>query len=129
MNALRTVILEHTNAQGVHHDWMIEDPTLAHPQAADAPLWTARVLAPPHHWRRLGRIELEVLPPHRRAYLTYQGEVSGNRGRMRRVAHGDCQPRLWAESRIAMTLSIAGDALALRLQRLAGPRWIGVVCA
>ncbi|MDR3183054.1 MAG: hypothetical protein LBT89_09085 [Planctomycetaceae bacterium] len=30
----------------------------------------------------------ELLPPHRKAYLNYEGEVSGNRGSVRRIDAG-----------------------------------------
>ncbi|MEM9020545.1 MAG: hypothetical protein AAGC44_08275 [Planctomycetota bacterium] len=108
MHTLATAILEHTTDQGVHHDWLIEDPSLANPYAPDARLWTARFIPPPTHWPGLGCFELEVLPPHRRAYLTYQGPVRANRGRVRRVASGLVVAELWSAGRMRLFVRVDG---------------------
>jgi len=123
MHALSTVILEHTTADGAHHDWLIEDPRLPNPQAPDARLWTARVLAPPSQWTQLARFDLEVIAPHRRAYLTYEGPVSGDRGRVRRVAKGWCEVHQWSEGRIVMTLRLNETPLDLQLTHQAQNHW------
>ena len=127
MNALRTAILEHTTATGVHHDWLIEDPTLPNPAAPDARLWTARVAPPPQDWPSLQRFDLTVIPPHRRAYLDYQGPVSGNRGYIRRLAHGMCQASIWSTNKIVLSLQSEQVYLVLQLTRLASDRWVAVV--
>ena len=127
MQSLRTAILEHTTADGVHHDWLIEDPRLTNPHATDARLWTARVLPPPAQWAILGEFKLEVLPPHRRAYLDYQGPVSGNRGHVRRIAAGNCLIDLWSAGRIALTMQCDGQCIEIQLHRLASERWAAVI--
>lgn len=124
MHALRTAVLEHTTDQGVHHDWLIQDPTLPDPNAPQARLWTARVLPPPWQWPELGRFELEVIPPHRRIYLDYQGPIANHRGRVTRVAQGQCVPRLWSRDRIVIDLRIYETAQMLDLRRLADARWL-----
>ncbi len=124
MHTLRTAILEHTTAVGVHYDWLIEDPTLPDPHAPDARLWTARVSQPPKDWPELERFEIEMIAPHRRLYLTYQGQVPGNRGRVRRVAEGVCRATLWAEDRIMLALQTQQMRLELRLTRRARDRWV-----
>ncbi|MEM1354512.1 MAG: hypothetical protein AAGH88_06460 [Planctomycetota bacterium] len=123
MHTLATAILEHTTDQGVHHDWLIEDPSLANPYAPDARLWTARFIPPPTHWPGLGCFELEVLPPHRRAYLTYQGPVRANRGRVRRVASGVVRPELWTCCRLRfhfrmLDIRASVDAKRIGLNRM-----------
>lgn len=127
MYALRTAVIEHTNAHGTHHDWLIEDPTLPDPKAPDARLWTARVLPPPEQWPALGRFMLQPIPPHRRHYLRYQGEVSGNRGRVRRVDAGRCWPVLWTQGQIVLDADLQSCRLRLKLNRLGGTRWSAVV--
>jgi len=126
MHALRTVILEHTAADGVHHDWLIEDPRLPDPKAADARLWTARVAPPPAHWAALGRFDVEVIAPHRRHYLAYQGPISGGRGRVRRVAEGPCLTQLWTRSRIVLSTDLANfdPNEPVELRHLGGSRWV-----
>ena len=42
------------------------------------------------------------LPPHRMAYLEYEGPVSGNRGTVHRVTRGEYQLRQESEGRIEM---------------------------
>lgn len=87
---MRFVLLEHDTrsaaepggrppARHVHWDLMIET-------AADQPLRTWRLLRDP---RGGGETPAEALGPHRRAYLTYEGEISGGRGRVRRVDAGE----------------------------------------
>ena len=71
----RFVILEH-QFQGVHWDFMLE--------SGDA-LRTWRLESPPESGRS---IRATPLADHRRAYLDYEGEVSGGRGRVRRWDHG-----------------------------------------
>lgn len=127
MHALRTAVLQHTTADGVHHDWLMEDPALEDPMAEQARLWTARIQAPPTQWARLGRIQLQVIPPHRRAYLTYQGAVSGGRGRVRRVATGRCVPQLWSSERAVLLLDLGMDNLRMEMRRLGPTRWVAVL--
>lgn len=127
MHALETAILSHTTATDVHHDWLIEDPTLTHPRANDARLWTARVAPPPVQWATLRRFDLKPIPPHRRIYLDYQGPVSGNRGYVQRLAKGKCFAKLWSEQRIVMTLACDTVKLDLTLTRQTSERWIAVV--
>lgn len=124
MHALRTAILEHTTATGVHHDWLIEDPTLPDPKAQNARLWTARVTPPPQDWPKLKRFELTSIAPHRRHYLTYQGEVPGNRGRVRRLASGTCFVKLWSEKRIVLTMKTDAMQIELQLTRQSADRWL-----
>lgn len=126
MQALRTAILEHTTPTGVHHDWLIEDPTLLNPQAADARLWTARVTPAPADWAALKRFDLTVIAPHRRHYLTYQGPVPGNRGSVKRLASGMCEVSLWSSSRIVLTLQTETATIALQLQRQSNDHWLAI---
>ncbi|MGB0768453.1 MAG: hypothetical protein ACPGYV_12175 [Phycisphaeraceae bacterium] len=124
MLALQTVILEHQTAQGIHHDWLIEDPSLSDPQAAAARLWTARIAPPPHLWPTLRRFELTVIPPHRRHYLTYQGPVSNHRGHVKRVLQGRCLTKQWTRQCILLTLQSEAITINLRLDHQANHHWI-----
>lgn len=79
-----TVVLVHRLPDGSEHfDWLLQRPT-------GGPLITFRLtsrpdLAPP--WN----LAAERLPDHRDAYLTYEGELSANRGHVARVARGECR--------------------------------------
>jgi len=76
------VLLDHQCPDGSrHYDWMIE------PGARAPRLLTFRVD------RRIDspscdRFDAERIADHRRAYLTYEGPISGGRGTVRRVAAG-----------------------------------------
>lgn len=73
----RFVILEHDHPS-LHWDLMLE---------TGAVLWTWRLAAPP---RQAGeRIAAERIGDHRKAYLEYEGPVSGGRGTVRRWDAGE----------------------------------------
>jgi hypothetical protein len=75
---LRFVVLHHTGIPNPHFDLMFED--VDDPQrliSFRSPIWPIR-----------SRVEVEMLPFHRRAYLDYEGQVSGGRGSVRRASEG-----------------------------------------
>jgi hypothetical protein len=77
-----SVLLLHELPDGSsHYDWMIQRPAKA------AGLITFRVL---ERIDREGAVHFSAvrLPDHRAEYLTYEGAVSRNRGRVSRVAEG-----------------------------------------
>ena len=128
MQPLRTAILEHATANDIHHDWLIEDPSLPDPKAPSARLWTARVTPPPQDWPKLKRFDLTVIPPHRRLYLDYQGEVAGNRGHVCRLDSGLCEVLLWSDARIVLTMRTEVMQVDLRLTQQAGNHWVAEYC-
>ncbi len=123
MLALRTAIIEHTTADGVHYDWLIEDPRLPDPHAVNARLSTFRVPKPPTQWSTSNTLVIKALPPHRRAYLTWQGRVSGDRGRVRRIADGKCLTTLWSTDRIVLIVQMQGLSCNAELRRLGNNDW------
>jgi hypothetical protein len=87
---LRFVILHHTGVREPHYDLMIES-------APGGALQTWRSERNPldSYLAAAHRID-----DHRRDYLDFEGEVSGGRGRVTRVASGTCtfvqeQPGAW----------------------------------
>lgn len=80
------VLLRHELPDGTwHHDWMLEDPG-----DPDGRLLTFRLDASVA-WPPRGGFEATRLGAHRREYLSYEGEISGGRGIVRRVARGRCR--------------------------------------
>ncbi len=78
-----TVLLLHTFPDGsCHYDWMLE------PGGGGA-LLTYRVGSRIDD-AKVTRFAAERLADHRREYLEYEGEVSGGRGSVRRLASGEC---------------------------------------
>lgn len=89
----RFVILEH-RWNGVHYDLMLEDPSTGalRTWAIDAAI--------------VAGVELpaRVLADHRRAYLDYEGPVSGDRGTVRRLDRGTYEARVWSAGRVEVVL-------------------------
>ncbi|MCL2745305.1 MAG: hypothetical protein FWE67_15795 [Planctomycetaceae bacterium] len=84
MPHMQFVILEHQTENGTHWDLMFEEEP-------DAPLTTFSF--PPQKIDEAGslssfRSEARNLPPHRNEYLNYEGEISGKRGNVKRIAAG-----------------------------------------
>ena len=120
-----TTLLLHQTPTGRHHDWLIGGPDyLSDPRSR---LWTARVGPACEDWRAIGVFDLRHLPPHRRAYLHYQGPIAGGRGHVRRADHGHAVIRLWREGRIVLDVKLDRFAGQIELTRISGPVWRGRV--
>ena len=63
------------------------------------------------------------LPDHRKAYLTYEGPVSGGRGEVRRVEEGWCEVTEFGEYRCCGHLQGRRLVGEYELQRDAAGRW------
>jgi hypothetical protein len=87
----RFVVLEHV-WNGVHWDLMLDTGESLQTWAIDAPIVPGRALPA----RKLG--------DHRRAYLEYEGEISGNRGSVRRVEQGTYEVEVWTDDRVVVRL-------------------------
>lgn len=98
----RLVLLRHDTPDGAHHfDLMLERV------AGDERLMTFRLdraIEP----KRMGWAEAERLEEHRSAYLTYEGEVSGGRGRVSR--EWACKAEVGEESAGYVEVRMEGGA-------------------
>ena len=121
MQRLPLAVLRHSSAKGRHYDLMVLDPTAA--PAITHRMWAARVALPPRDWARAGRLDLLALPPHREHYLTYQGPISGSRGRVVRIDAGTALARLWTPRRIVLDVRMRGYAGLLDLRRQSDRTW------
>lgn len=102
----RFVVLRHDGIERPHFDLMIESQP-------GGPLETWRCNA----WPIEGSTELIQLPPHRRAYLDYEGPISGNRGYVSRVEAGTCRVNIEEDGQwIVHAASSEGRVFNLRLQ-------------
>lgn len=81
-------------------------------------LWTWSLAELP---RADGPVAAQRLPDHRRAYLDYEGPVSGNRGTVRRWDTGTC--RCLRDDEGELLFQLNGQRLRgqLRLERLVSP--------
>lgn len=85
----RWVLLRHELPdRSWHYDWMIE-------QEGNQRLVCFRVTMRVDELTPGARFDGERLADHRRAYLEYEGEIGGGRGRVTRVAAGECDG--WCE--------------------------------
>ncbi len=85
----RFAILEH-HWDGVHWDFLVEDGPALRTWAVDSPIVEGVDLP------------ARALPAHRAIYLTYEGEVSGGRGTVRRWDEGVCEVVEWGEGRVRL---------------------------
>jgi hypothetical protein len=87
----RFVLLEH-EWNGLHWDLMLEVGDVLRTWAIDRPLEPG--------------IDLPArdLADHRLVYLTYEGEISGNRGSVRRLDQGMYHPLIWQADRVRVKL-------------------------
>ena len=98
------VVLHHVWHGQAHYDLMFET-------SAGSALATWRSAS---DGRCTGESPLTPLADHRRAYLEFEGEVSGNRGQVKRVAAGTCRILVDNPSRLRVRLD---DGLQLDLPR------------
>jgi hypothetical protein len=75
--ALRFVVLHHTKIPDPHFDLMLE-------MSPDSPLSTWRL----PHWPPNPDDLAIAITDHRREYLQFEGEISGDRGHVKRIAIG-----------------------------------------
>jgi hypothetical protein len=109
----RFVILEHDHPT-LHWDLMLED---------GASLRTWRLAQAPANPNSL--IHATALPPHRLAYLDYEGPVSGNRGTETRWDRGDYE-LLTADTVDTLLVALRGERIhgRARLALISGDDWL-----
>lgn len=96
----RFVILEH-DWNGIHYDLMLEQDGILRTWSLPRMIADGRT------------IPARALPDHRSAYLDYEGPVSGDRGRVRRVCGGEFD---WLErDDHQIEVELRGDQLNGRL--------------
>jgi hypothetical protein len=114
MANLLYVILRHEGVETPHFDLMFQ----TRPGSMLA-TWRSPV------WRPAGPIDLEQLPDHRAAYLTFEGELTGGRGNVRRVEQGLCEIE---RSDDAWTIRLRplpdGKELILRISKTSDGSWL-----
>ena len=76
---LRFVVLHHTNIPEPHFDLMIETSPGSNLATWRSPCWPIDEPT-----------ELEKLRDHRRDYLEFEGQITGDRGTVTRISRGHC---------------------------------------
>lgn len=107
-------LLRHTLPDGTsHYDWLLARSERV--GADERCLLTLRVAQRVDRLQE-GAVAAERLPDHRGVYLEHEGPVSGGRGRVARVAKGECAIVEEAPDLIAATLRWEGAVAALRVR-------------
>ncbi|HEX4123902.1 MAG TPA: hypothetical protein VHY37_04185 [Tepidisphaeraceae bacterium] len=110
----RYVVLHHTGIPEPHYDLMFDTGDGSRLITWRSPIW------PIDRPTTLTR-----LPDHRREYLTYEGEISGDRGRGDRVTTGLCELAIGDE---LSTVRWSDALLApLLLMRQSGDNWVATM--
>jgi hypothetical protein len=125
MLVVPTTLLLHRTTEETHHDWLVGTPD--HHRDAGSRLWAARVRPASGDWRGLGCFDLDVIAPHRRTYLDYQGPVAGNRGYVTRADRGTATIRLWSRDRIVWDVRMRGFIGTIGARRLTETLWRAAV--
>lgn len=116
MRELPTTLLHHLGYGPPHYDWLLAfDNT--------GPLLTFRIDRPTADWLDAGKLDLVPLGDHRRAYLAYEGPISGNRGTVTRIDQGTHRPETHTADRIVTTVAWTDLTLRAELNREAPDRW------
>ncbi len=132
MLEIATVLLRHETRRGGHFDFMIEDPAWLRMYASEkgvgslyraTPLLTWRCTLALAEWPAAQCVELEELPPHRREYLDYEGELTGDRGSVRRVDRGHAIVHAWTQDGGIIELRMRSLTATVALERITAGRW------
>ena len=113
MAAARFVVQEHTTPEGVHWDLMLEQ---------GQSLLTFRLTTPPTQLATAPTAATKI-PDHPLRFLTYEGPVQNNTGRVRIVERGTFQIQRQTATQIAFTLR--GQTLqgSFSLTHIDGAQW------
>lgn len=112
MSSLNYVILCHEQVDEPHYDLMFE--TLPGSMLA-----TWRSLA----WPIQSPTPLLRLRDHRRLYLTYEGDLPGHRGSVRRIGQGTCEVVVGEQSVWTIRLLTGSSPQTLLLRQLGSDQW------
>jgi len=113
MPSLRYAILRHDGIADPHFDLMFE----TYPGSALA-TWRSPV------WPIESPVELTRLKDHRREYLQFEGEISGNRGNVSRVDDGACEVRVGENNVWQITFANNSRIRTLILSLKTGNTWM-----
>ena len=111
---LRYVVLRHDGIAEPHFDLMFETSP-----GSELATWRSPI------WPLTEATRLEELGDHRRAYLDYEGAVSGGRGNVRRVAEGACLIARHRDGSWMITLLDQPNRPTLMLSFVEPASWVG----
>jgi len=114
MPAALYVILRHEGVDQPHFDLMFQTAV-----GSKLVTWRSQV------WRPTESVNVEKIGDHRMAYLTFEGELSGNRGSVRRVEQGICNVERTGDVwKIDLAPVPTGEKLKLTITRDSNGAWL-----
>jgi hypothetical protein len=116
MRIVRYVILHHHDIAAPHYDLLFE-------QEEQPALTTFRSPA----WPISEPTRVEKLADHRRAYLDYEGPVSGGRGRVTRIESGQCQVFPYVRNQYSAKLLEPPPARLLIIEQSPYDYWVAAI--
>lgn len=112
MSPLQYVILHHEGINAPHYDLMFETRP-----GSELATWHADA------WPLVPGASLTRLKEHRRVYLEFEGELTGRRGRVMRVARGDCDLEIGEGAVWTVRLLTGCPPQTHILRPIVGDRW------
>lgn len=108
---MQCAVLWHGGIEEPHFDFLVETAP-----GSDLATWRLP------RWPVVEPVRVTRLKDHRRIYLNYQGELTGDRGRVERIDGGVCTLKIGQDS--ALQIAAEGGAWTITLRQLAGDQWI-----
>jgi hypothetical protein len=109
---MRYAILHHTGIEPAHFDVLFES-------APGSQLTAFRV----DQWPIRNRTAATSLRDHRRLYLTYEGDIPGDRGHVRRVEAGGCNVAREGDAWVVVFFSECDMKLGVRFDHDGHQEW------
>jgi hypothetical protein len=113
MSLHRYVILWHHDVGEPHYDLMFE----TYPRS-DLATWRSP------RWPIESEVEIVRLKDHRRFYLEYEGDLTDRRGRVDRVAGGDCELDIGEGGVWTIRLITGASPATFTLRLIGGEQWV-----
>ena len=110
---LRYVILWHHDIPEPHYDMMFESAP-----GSDLATWRSLV------WPIESQTPLIRLRNHRRAFLDYQGQLTGQRGRVQRIATGEFQLQIGEDGVWNIKLLSGAPPMTFAIRQIDAERWL-----
>lgn len=111
------MILRHTLPDASwHYDWLVERSGIE-----KVPTWRTGHTRPDDPGG--DSFEGERIGDHRALYLDYEGEVSGGRGRVERVASGEVVDGAWGDGSLVLTARFDGRVIRFVGREVRGEVW------
>lgn len=132
MKALQSVILIHhpprdkadATPADLHFDWLFES---ADTTESEHTLESYRLMTPLHEWEYDKPEKIVKMPMHRKAYLTYEGPISDNRGEVERLDAGTVKIEHDDGHYLLIHVEFEGFKAAVKLTHVEDDVYYGVV--